>query len=322
MAKKSPVPQEPQREAPAPSSLSLWMEESLPGWLLPVVLIAVVVGGGAMYIFDIIPERFTALVLAAGVAIGGAGYVARDLSSASRNPVGRMASVALGLVIFGLTLVPAVVTIAPGEPVTTGAVKAEGDKIHLPPGVDGRVRLLVHGRLGGAGEATVSFDLQAGDTTIPGKLERTQSTMRAGRRGYSTVSHEHNSDFLSAVIPTGATELTQARLEGNLASDLEIQVYPDRWPVLLDTILALVALAIVAALAARQNVKSSAAAIAGLALGFGLLVEILATPDVAVRAQIGALILSAIGGSVVGTLFNSLAKRFIPKASEPRAARA
>jgi hypothetical protein len=314
MAKKPSGPSESQQESKAPSSLSLWLEDAVPGWLLPLALVTVVVGGGALYIFDLIPERFTALVLAGGVAIGGAGYVTRDLSSGARNQLGRAASLAAGVVIFGLTLVPAIMVIVPGEPLATGSFKAEGEKIKLPPGVDGRVRLLVHGRLGGAGEATLSFDLKAGDTTIPGKLERTQSNVRAGRRGTSTVSHEHNSDFLSAAIPAGVSELTLTRLEGNLAGELEIQIFRDHWPVSLDAIMALLALAVVAALAARQNVKSSATAIAGLALGFGLLVEVLATPDVAVRAQIGALILAAIGGSVVGTVFNSLAKRFVPKA--------
>jgi hypothetical protein len=315
MAKKAAPSPEPQTPTKAPSAISLWLEDSLPGWMLPTALVVVLVGGGALYIFDLIPEHFTAMALAIGISVGGAGFVAKDLGAAARNQLQRLTSVALGVVIFGLTLTPAYMAIQPGEAITSASLKATGDKIKLPPGVEGRLRLLVHGRIGGAGEASVAFELEGGEKPILGKLERTQSTQRAGRRGYSTVSHEHNSDFVSGVIPAGVSELTLTRLDGNLNGELEVQVFRDHWPVSLGLILALIALAAVAALAARQNVKSSATAIAGLTLGFGLLVEILATPDVAVRAQVGALILSAIGGSVVGAVFNSLAKRFVPRAS-------
>ena len=315
MAKNASPSPEPQNQTKAPSAISLWLEESMPGWMVPGALILLVVGGGALYIFDMIPEHFAALALAVGVSIGGAGYVARDLASGAKSQLQRLSSTGVAIVVFGLTVTPAFMVIMPGEPLVTASLKASGDKLKLSPGLEGRVRLLVHGRIGGAGEATVSFDIEGGETPITGKLERTQSTQRAGRRGYSTVSHEDNSKFLSGVIPTGVSELTLTRLEGNLNGDLEVRVFRDHWPVAIDALLALIALAAVAFLSARQNVKSSATPIAGLTLGFGFLVEVLATPDVAVRAQIGALILAAIGGSVVGTLFNSLAKRFVPRAS-------
>lgn len=307
MAKKTDAPEAPATQPP--SSLSLWLEDALPGWVVPATVVAVVVGGGALYIFDFLPERFTALTLAVLISIFCAGYIGRDLLGHAHRPVQRLVVYGATLAVFALTFVPAFLTIVPGEALATGSVTATGDSLTLPDGVAGPVRLLVHGKIGGVGEASVEFELDGAKAPIVGKLERTQSSQRAGRRGTATVSHEHDADFLSAVIPADAKALKLTRLDGQLSGDLHFEIFRDRWPVWIDTIAAAVALLVVAMLAARQSVKSSAAAIAGLALCFGVLVQVLATPDVAVRAQIGALILAALGGSVVGTLFGSIAKK-------------
>ncbi len=313
MSKKPETEKAAPTNAPVPSSLSLWLEDALPGWVVPAALGAVIVGGATLYIFDFLPERITALALAIGISLFATGFIAKELLVLAHNGMLRGLTYLAVLVVFCLTLGPAVMSIVPGVPLYETAITKVGDTLTLPQGVDGRLRLLVQGKLGGAGPAELAFELEGAKEPVVGKLERTQSTSRAGRRGTMTSTHDHDADFLSAVVPAGTQALKIVKLEGPLAGELTFKVYRDHLPLAVDLGMALVALALVAWLAARQHVKTSAGAIAGLALGYGVLSELWVTPNVAVRTQIGALIIAALAGSVVGMVFAATARKLVAR---------
>jgi hypothetical protein len=286
------------KNAPAPErrTFAALLRRSLP--ILVALLVAAV---AAAYFFDLLPENVTGLLIAVTVVLASCGYAAYSLLGISRLSAG---------VVFGVVglsavvaLIPIVSTLTPGKPLAQGQLFSPGQSLPLPDTAGGHVRLLLHGNFGALSQASVDIVLAAGAEQIQGHLDRTMTHARVGRRGSAMVSEEHNSQYTSGVIPAGVGALTLGDLRGNLPGGVEVSVYREWVPFLPECIAGAVILLIAAIIAGRQRAGVSSTAALAIAIAFGIGLYRMATPDAAVRSQLGALLFGGVlGGAGGGTL--------------------
>jgi hypothetical protein len=250
-------------------------------------------------------------------------HVAKPALASRADAAGRALAAVAGAATLLLTVFPPIDTVAPGTPLVSGLLPERGASVALPASTPSHVRLLVHVPLPRNGTPEVRFRLTGTEPPAEGKLERTYSSARVGRSGRTQIAHDRSSEYVAAKLAPGARALTLDRLAGETAGPLEVAVYPDRIPPALQWALA-IATVIVAALAEARLRKGSIAAIAGIGVGFGLLVTDNATPTSAIGTALGAVLLGAIAGAAAGGLAAFVAKRLVPAAPAPsgRGARA
>jgi hypothetical protein len=292
---------------------------------VPAVAVAVFALMVVLYYLAVLGEAVAGLLLATVVAGLVSVTTTRALLDAVRAPVARAATIALGLVTFALTVAPVLDSVLPGSAVAQGELREPGDSVSLPEDAAGPVRIWLHGAIGGNGPSAVDVELSAETSIVEGHLERTTRQARVGRRGRATVTNERNSDLLSATLDAGSRKLTLTRVKGPLAGSLHVRLFHDPWPLPLDALVGCLVLLAVAALGARAGARSTPASIAGIGLAFGAAAYLWATPDNAVRPEIGALVvgglLGALAGGVVGRVMQSiLAAPDRRSAARPRAA--
>ncbi len=297
-----------------PSPFRLWLEEALTGWILPVAAIAVVVAGGILYLTGMASETFTGALLAVAAPLVAAAVMVRPALDPGRDARSRaLVWVTAALVLVG-SVGPAVQAVVPGAPLFRGDVGAEGEAVPVPPGVSGKIRLLVNGKLRDTGEPTVLFTFSGTKEPIEGKLERTYGYARVGRGGRTRVQHDHTSDWFEGRLPPGTTALKLERMQGQPASRLDVAVYRDWLPGAVMWIFAVGALLLAAVADARLGTKGNVAVPAGMALVFGLLVAYNATPEAAVGPAVGGVVLGAMVGALAGAIAGWLARKFVPPA--------
>src|SRR6266516_1532887 len=124
-----------------PSSLSLWLDEALSSWVLPVAAIAAVVTVGLLYLAGIASEEATATLVIVVVSAGVALYVGRPALDARRHPASRAVSLAAAILTLVAAGWPALRTVNPGAPVFSGDMGDVEETISLPPGAARAVRL-------------------------------------------------------------------------------------------------------------------------------------------------------------------------------------
>jgi hypothetical protein len=309
-------------DRPPTSSFSLWLDEALSGWILPVTGLAVVGGFGLLYAAGLVSEEATASLVVVAVGLGVGLYVLRPALDGKRDPRSRVLSAAAAILTAVATVLPALRTVHPGDPVFGGELGQVDDTIAVPGGMTGAVRLLVSGKLAERGEPAVTFTIGGTRDPVEGKLERTFGYARVGRGGRARVAHDHTADFYPAQIPPGARELKLERIQGQLGSQLLVAVYREPIPVAGGPwVLAAVALLLAAVADARLGLKNNLAVAAGMAVAFGLLVTYNATPAAAVGPAVGGVVLGALGGSLGGWLAGAIARRFVPQARKRGVAR-
>jgi len=306
----------------SPDSFSLWLDEALAGWALPGVGLAVLVAVGALYVAGVVAEDLAASLVVLAVGVGVAVYLARGALDPLRDGPSRGLSAAAAVLTLLATVVPALRTVNPGEPLFSGTLTQVGDAIPVPEGFRGRVRLFVSGKLPEQGEPLVQFTIAGGTEPVEGKLDRTFNYARVGRSGRARVAHDHTADFYAARIAPGARSLELRRLEGRLGSPLTVAVYRELLPVPGGPwILAAVALLVACLADARLGAQGNLAVAAGMGLAFGLLVTYNATPAAAVGPTVGGIVLGAIAGSFVGWLASKLTRGFVPSVKRRPGAR-
>jgi hypothetical protein len=311
MADKTPV-----------SSFSLWLDEALSGWLLPVAALVVLGVFGLLYVADVVTEEATASAVVVAIGLGVPLYVLRPALDPRRDGASRALSAGAAILAAVAVLLPALSTVHPGEPVFRGDMGQTDDAIPIPEGFSGPVRLLVSGKLDERGEPSARFTISGTKEPVEGKLERTFSYARIGRGGRARVAHDHTADYYPAQIPAGARELKLDELHGQLGSRLFVAIYREPIPVAGGPwVLAALALLAGAVADARLGLKNNLAVAAGMAVAFGLLVTYNATPAAAVGPALGGIILGGLGGSLAGWIAGTLARQVVPQAKKRGVAR-
>ena len=299
----------------APSSFSLWLDEALSGWIIPVAALAAVASVGGLYLTGLASEYATATLIVLAVGIGVALYLVRPALDPRRAPATRAVAAAAAALTLVATVLPALRTVNPGDPLLTGEAQSVGDTIPVPAGVSGPVRLLVFGRLAERGEPSVAFTLGGTQEPVEGRLERTYGYARVGRGGRARVAHDHTADFYPARIPGGTRALELRRLQGQLAGPLHVEAFREPIPLAGGPwVLAGLALLAASFADARLGLRNNLAVAAGMAVAFGLLVTYNATPAAAVGPSVGGIILGALCGSLAGWIVGALVRRLVPPA--------
>jgi hypothetical protein len=299
----------------APSTFTLWLDEALSGWILPVSALAVVGAVGALYLAGFAGEEATATLVVLAVGIVAGLYLLRPALDAQREPLARGLAVAAALLTVLATLLPALRTVRPGEPLFAGDVGQVDETIPVPPGAAGPVRLLVSGKLPEHGEPSVTFTLAGTKEPVEGKLERTYGYARVGRGTRARVAHDHTADYYPADLPSGAHELKLERLTGQLGSRLTVQIFREPIPLAGGPwILAGLALLLACAADARLAQRNNLSVAAGMAVAFALLITYNATPAAAVGPAVGGVVLGALAGSLAGWAVGAIVRRMVPAA--------
>jgi len=312
MAKKSLAQAEP---LPAAPSDSPWLGRGL---AIAAVVVVIIMGVG--YISGALSDAVVGVVLAAVVGIAASGRATSSLLDYAGTPATRAGVLVFAAVTVALAVVPIALTIYPGTPLAAGVLDSPGDTLTLPESLSGPVRVFVHGALSTAGSTTVEFELSGFTGPVEGKLQRTVSTGRVGRRGVTQQATERNSEFLDARLASGLHALKLERVDGPLSGGLDVRVYGDRFPLWLDVVVAVVALIGIALLGVRLGVGTDTLVAAGVAVAFGAVGHEFVTPDSIVRPLIGAAIVAAVVGGAAGGILAWVARKLLPPRA--RAARA
>lgn len=297
----------------SPTPFSLWLDEALSGWMVPVAALVAVGVVALLYFVGIASEDVTATVVVAAAGVTAGLYLVRPALDRANPAGGRWLAAAAALLTCVATVVPALPTVRPGDPIFSGEVAQVDDTVAVPRGVAGPVRLLVWGKLAPGGEPSITFTISGTREPIDGKLERTFGYTRIGRGGRARVAHDHTADFYPAEIPPGATALKLDRLRGQLVSPLHVAVYREPIPIAGGPwVLAAVALLAACLADARLGLRNNLAVASGMAVAFGLLVTYNATPAAAVGPAVGGIILGALVGSLAGWIAGAIVRRLVP----------
>jgi hypothetical protein len=299
----------------APSTFTLWLDDALSGWILPVAGLVAVGVVGLLYLTGLASEEATATLVVVAVAFLVALYVARPALDPQREPLARGLAVAAAVLTLVASLWPALRTVRPGEPLFAGDVGQVDETIPVPPGAAGPVRLLVSGKLPDRGEPSVSFTITGTKEPVEGKLERTYGYARVGRGTRTRVAHDHTADYYPADLPADTSALKLDRLSGQLGSRLTVAVFREPFPFAGGPwILAGLALLLACAADARLAQRNNLSVAAGMALAFALLVTYNATPAAAVGPTVGGIVLGALGGSLAGWIVGAAMRQIVPAA--------
>ncbi|MBI5069021.1 MAG: hypothetical protein HZB56_12350 [Deltaproteobacteria bacterium] len=297
--------------ADRPSTAALQLDELLSGGKLLVAALAILVAAGALYLFGLLGEEATAGAGVVAVTLAAATLMLRGAPVAAPGP--RTFAVVAALATVAAVLLAALPTVVPGRPLAEGELGQAGEKLALPAGAHGRVRLLVSGRLPEGGETSVTYAISGPQPEVDGKVERVFRQVRVGRGGRGRAATDHNADWYDAEVPAATAELTLRKVNGQLGSRLHVGVYRPLLPSPYPWVAAVLALGLAAAAEARLGRRNGVAVPAGMALAFGLLVTYNATPVAAVGQVGGGVILGAIAGSVVGWLAGLAARKLLAR---------
>jgi hypothetical protein len=289
------------------SNFSLWLEEALTGWILPVGALLLAAAAWGLYTLGLLPEGPAAAALAVVMAAVVALLMARPALSQSADPLGRGLTFGAAALSAALCLSGAIGAVLPGKPLVEAELGQTGETLALPAGLSGRVRLLVHAPLPAGGTPVVDFRLAGAEAPIEGRVERTVSYARVGRGSRAAVAHDHNETWVRGTVPAGVASLKLDRLNGQVAGPLQVALYGEVVPPWLTWVLALVAVA-AAAVADSRLRKGNVAALSGMAVSYGLLVAYNATPQSAVGTSMGAVLLGGLGGALGGAVLEFLAR--------------
>jgi hypothetical protein len=286
-------------------------QENLEGRSLAVLAaVAAAIAGLAFYL-DWVTEASAGMVMGAAMVIVIGSIMLRhafELGGARRA-----VALTLTLLTAAAIAVPIVATIAPGEPLAKGSLRARGDKFLLPATAEGPVRLLVHAALGGqGGSSSVEYELRGTEQPVKGSLARIQNTQRVGRRGSASVTSERSTEYVVAAVPSGTHELTLHDIGGQMEGPLEVAIFKNRWPATFEWLALVALLAVLVALTGRLGLDANVLTAASVGLFFGLFVYEFASPQAVVKPEIGALILSLLVGGACGSLLAWTAKKIAP----------
>ncbi|MFP2956493.1 hypothetical protein ACLEPN_01360 [Myxococcus sp. 1LA] len=256
---------------------------------------------------------------AAFIAVAALGLCGAMLHEAWRGTKARWARTA-SIFVMGLVLVlaalPALETVLPGQPLAAVEVTEKGQSIPLPPSVNGRVLVVVRGRLAQTGNTEILFSIAGMEEMIRGTLERSRTYIRA-KRGRTHVWRNRLSFHQRGSIPRGVHALTVEQLEGSLEGPLRVEFYRNRWPPLLVAWAAGLVLLTASVLHARLQLRRYAL-FAGTALGTSLFIYNWGEPRADITFAAACLFLGFTVGAPIGWLASQALRTRSPSPARRR----
>lgn len=217
-----------------------------------------------------------------------------------------------------LTCVQFYAAVFVGQEISTGAVTVESGGIDLPLGAQGTVYdLVVEGNFAtaaGTGRREGSYNLRLEKDgqlvqDLSGTLSETLGQQRLGRRGSATTRRLHTHVLHPLISPgEGTYHLTVLRVDSQLAPALQVSLYRDTYPQ--KTFWLLSALLLVAAYVEELwHVATEAPLVlaTSAAVAFVSLFHRLGVPPHSYQDIVGAVLVAAIVGPLLGWVFRVVA---------------
>jgi hypothetical protein len=295
---------------PSESTLMLWLEEALPGWILPVSGIVAALAVFILYVTELVSERTIGMLVTVAFAGGLAWGQLIPALQTTAIPFARGIGVAGAVFCVGVVLYSFQVVGFPGA-AAAQATLTLNQKVLILPG-QGAYRLLVSGRLSGSGEAKGDYRLTpSGGGEINGSLKRSIARMSFKRGTGVAVPVEHTQMFHYADVGSPPqVELT--RLGTELKGELHVAAFKTLplWFLLAWVAAGLLATSVTDVLV---GAKGRCAVVGGAAACFSLMMVTQVAPDFVAKPTFGAAMLGVAAGAVWQAIGPRLAKALVPE---------
>jgi len=301
-----------------PVSLILW-QDALVEWVIPIVLVGALISVSLLGAFEQISHTTGVLALGCLLLLLVAFLLFKPLLL-TETVEARLKRITWGfaavwVVLTGVQLYSAIFV---GEEVAQGGISTESGGVDLTLGAPGTVYdLVVEGNFAnaaGEGGRTGGYTLlltKDGQKVqeLTGNFTETMARQRLGRRGSTMTRRLHNHVLHPLVSPgEGAYHLTLTRIDPQLSPMLQVALYRDTYPE--KTFWVLSALLLIGAYIGEiwyAAVEPPLVLVTAAALTFVLTFRHLGVPPHTYQDIIGALMVAAIFGPIVGWLFHVVA---------------
>jgi hypothetical protein len=300
-----------------PVTLLLW-QDALVEWVIPVILISALVTVSLLGAFEQIPHTTGVLTLGCLLLLLVAFLLFKPLLMEVTATQLKALTWAFAAVWVLVTCIQLYAAIFVGEEIGQGGISTEGAGLDLTLGAPGTVYdLVVEGNFANAsgegGRAGGYLLLLTKDgqkvQEFSGTFTETTARQRLGRRG-STVTHRlHNHVLQPLVSPgEGAYHLTLTRIDPQLSPTLQVALYRDTYPE--KTFWLLSVLLLIGAYIGEiwyAAAEPPLVLVTAAAVTFVLTFRHLGVPPHTYQDIIGAFMVAAILGPIIGWIFHVVA---------------
>jgi prepilin signal peptidase PulO-like enzyme (type II secretory pathway) len=297
--------------------MALW-QDTLLEWGIPVILIGALVSVALLGAFDEIAPTTGVLTLSGLLLLFVAFLLFKPVLMSATEVQYKPWIWGLALAWLVITCTQVYFSIFVGQEITSGSITTESGGIDLPLGAQGTVYDLVlagnFSTAGGEGKREGSYSLlleKDGQKIqeLTGMFSETLARQRLGRRGSTTTRHLHNHVLHPLISPgEGTYHLTLTRVDAQLTPTLEVALYRDTYPEKIFWVLSILLL-VGAYIGERWYValEPPFVLVTTAALTFVLTFRHLGVPPHNYQDIIGAFMVAAIVGPLVGWIFRVIA---------------
>jgi hypothetical protein len=306
----------------------LWKDTVLE-WGFPVILIGAIICFALLGAFEQIAQATGVLALGGLLLLLVCFLLFKPLLTSAIET--KLKSFAWGLAFawFAITFVQFYFSIFVGQEITSGAISKENSGMELSLGVQGTVYDLViegnfltaPGQGGREGGYTLFLEKDGQRLQeLTGNFSDTLARQRLGRRGSTTTHRLHNHSLHPLVSPgEGIYRLTVARIDPQLTPTLQASLYRDTYPQ--KTFWLLNILLLIGAYIGetwQTTLEIPLVLVTAVALSFVITFRHIGVPPHSYQDIIGAFLVAALAGPLIGWLFRSLTEVVVKAAGFPK----
>jgi hypothetical protein len=287
-------------------------------WGTPAILIGALVVVALLGAFDEIAHTTGVLTLGSLLLLLVAFLLFKPVLTGTIERQHKLLLWGLALAWLVLTYTQIYFSVFVGREITSGPITMESGGIDLQLGASGTVYDLVlegnFSTMGGEGKREGGYGLLLAKDgqkiqELTGIFSETLARQRLGRRGSTTTRRLHNHALHPLISPgEGTYHLTLTRVDPQLTPTLEVALYRDTYPEKI--FWALSALLLVGAYIGERRyaaVESPFVLVTAAALTFVLTFHYLGVPPHSYQDIVGAVMVAAIVGPLVGWIFRVVA---------------
>jgi hypothetical protein len=299
----------------------LW-RDALLAWGFPITLIGAIIGFALLGAFEQITQTTGVLALGGLLLLLVCFLLFKPLLTHAIETKLKSFAWGLALAWLAITCVQFYFSIFVGQEITSGAITKESSGMELSLGARGTVYDLViegnfataAGQGGREGGYTLLLEKDGQRLQeLTGNFSETLARQRLGRRG-STMTHRlHNHSLHPLVSPgEGIYRLTVAQIDPQLAPTLQASLYRDTYPQ--KTFWLLDALLLIGAYIGETwqvTLEIPLVLVTAAALTFVVTFRNIGVPPHSYQDIIGAFLVAALAGPLIGWLFRSLTEMIV-----------
>jgi hypothetical protein len=307
-----------------PLSWLLW-RDALLEWGLPVILIGAIICFVLLGVFEQIAQSTSVLALGGLLLLLVCFLLFKPILTNAIETKLKPFAWGLALAWLAITCVQFYFSIFVGQEITSGAITKESSGMELPLGAQGTAYDLViegnfstaAGQGGREGGYTLLLEKDGQKLQeLTGNFSETLARQRLGRRGSTTTHRLHNHSLHPLVSSgEGIYRLTVARVDPQLTPTLQVSLYRDTYPQ--KTFWLLNALLLIGAFIGETwqvTLEIPLVLVTAVALTFVVTFRNIGVPPHSYQDIIGAFLVAALAGPLIGWLFRSLTEAVVKTA--------